>query len=239
MASNQTPTYGLNQWVLSDSVRMEEFNEDNLKTEQALLALKNEFKADDAELEEALLAVKNELKADDAKIEKSLLALTDKHNADKAKTEASLLALEDEFNSELEESLLTLKNEFKADDAEIKKSLPKFKSGSYVGTGTYGESAPNSLTFTFEPQLFIVAPQPVIPGSSSAELAKAETLTPLVAIRGAATATVAYDSNMYGSSFAPKPVALTWSGKTVSWYGKQEITQYNAADVTYRYLAIG
>ena len=40
MASNQTPIYGLNQWSLSDSVIMEEFNEDNRKTEQALLDLK-------------------------------------------------------------------------------------------------------------------------------------------------------------------------------------------------------
>lgn len=41
MASNQTPSYGLNQWSLNDYVIMEEFNEDNRKTEQALLALKS------------------------------------------------------------------------------------------------------------------------------------------------------------------------------------------------------
>lgn len=56
MASNHTQTYGLNQWVLSDSVVMAEFNEDNLKTEQALLALKEELKGADRELEQTLTA---------------------------------------------------------------------------------------------------------------------------------------------------------------------------------------
>lgn len=39
MASNHTPTYGLNQWSLEDSVLMEEFNTDNRNIEQALLNL--------------------------------------------------------------------------------------------------------------------------------------------------------------------------------------------------------
>ncbi len=56
MASNHTPTYGLNQWALSDSVVMTDFNEDNLKTEQALLALKEEFKGDDQKIEQTLTA---------------------------------------------------------------------------------------------------------------------------------------------------------------------------------------
>jgi len=40
MASNYTEHYKLNQWELSDSVMMAEFNEDNVKIEQALLELK-------------------------------------------------------------------------------------------------------------------------------------------------------------------------------------------------------
>ena len=36
MATNQTQHYGLNQWELSDSVVMEEFNEDNRKIDAAL-----------------------------------------------------------------------------------------------------------------------------------------------------------------------------------------------------------
>ena len=56
MASNHTQTYGLNQWALSDSVVMADFNQDNLKTEQALLALKEELKGADRELEQTLTA---------------------------------------------------------------------------------------------------------------------------------------------------------------------------------------
>lgn len=36
MASNQTQNYGLNQWSLSDSVVMADFNSDNQKLEEAL-----------------------------------------------------------------------------------------------------------------------------------------------------------------------------------------------------------
>lgn len=39
MATNQTEHYSLNQWVLSDDVRMEDFNTDNQKVDAALAAL--------------------------------------------------------------------------------------------------------------------------------------------------------------------------------------------------------
>ena len=38
MASNETQNFHLNQWSLSDDVRMEDFNADNLKLETALSA---------------------------------------------------------------------------------------------------------------------------------------------------------------------------------------------------------
>lgn len=41
------------------------------------------------------------------------------------------------------------------DDAESK---AKFEAGTYVGTGTYGSSNPNTLTFGFEPKLVIIGP---------------------------------------------------------------------------------
>ena len=41
MASNHTEHYQLNQWSLDDPVQMEDFNEDNRKTEQALTWLMN------------------------------------------------------------------------------------------------------------------------------------------------------------------------------------------------------
>ena len=171
MASNHTQTYGLNQWALSDSVIMADFNEDNLKTEQALLALKEEFKGADQKIEQTLTA-----------------------------------------------------------------ALPKFALGSYVGTGTKGAENPKSLTFTFEPKLLIVAPEPVGTNNQK-DMSVAETVNTLVAIQGAPTATVSLESN---SRFMTIILNLTWNGKTVSWYANDAaLTQYNDATLTYRYLAIG
>ena len=174
MASNHTQTYGLNQWALSDSVIMADFNEDNLKTEQALLALKEELKGADQKIEQTLTA-----------------------------------------------------------------ALPKFALGSYVGTGTYGAGNPNSLTFAFEPKLLIVAPEPVGTNNQK-DMSTAETMSPLVAIRGASTATVSLDTNRYGANFLTIILNLIWNGKTVSWYTNDAaLAQYNDATLTYRSLAIG
>lgn len=159
MATNQTEHYKLNQWELTDSVVMAEFNADNAKLEQALL--------------------------------------------------------------------------------DLKASLPKFQSGSYVGTGAYGADNPTTLTFDFEPQVLIIVPQPV--GTNNQQsITKAESVCTLVAIRGAAAAPVSYDCNQYGGNFEPAIVNLAWDGDTVSLYHNYYgFLQYNASDLTYRYLAIG
>ena len=171
MASNHTQTYGLNQWALSDSVIMADFNEDNLKTEQALVALKEELQGADQKIEQTLTA-----------------------------------------------------------------ALPKFAMGSYTGTDTYGAENPKSLIFPFEPKLLIVAPQPV-GTDNQRKMTLAESVCPLVAIRGASTATISYDP---GTSFKTYIVNLVWNGKTVSWHSLiGAFLQYNHSAVTYRYLAIG
>lgn len=136
--------------------------------------------------------------------------------------------------------------DFNADNAKIEQALldlkasqPKFKTGSYMGTGTYGADNPTTLTFDFEPQMLIIAPQPV--GTNNQQfLTMAESVCTLVAIRGATTAPVSYDSNQYGANFEPSIVNLTWDGDTVSLYHNYHgFLQYNASNLTYRYLAIG
>ena len=76
MATNHTEAYGLNQWVHSDSVLMADFNEDNVKIEQALL--------------------------------------------------------------------------------DLKASMPKIATGSYVGTGTGGAENPSTLELDFSPKVIII-----------------------------------------------------------------------------------
>lgn len=98
--------------------------------------------------------------------------------------------------------------------------------GSYVGTGTYGKSNPNSLTFGFEPQLVaIFAP--------STDGNYAYKLFMLRNVLGASI--LDSDGNNNG-------VIVTWSEKSVTWYvygSKNATYQMNGSGVTYNYIAIG
>lgn len=100
-------------------------------------------------------------------------------------------------------------------------TAPKIETGSYVGTGTYGQANPNTLTFGFVPKLVIV----------------------LDANRFFAPAVM-----VYGSSFATSAGAnssdyylrgITW-GKEFSWYNTTNANnQLNINNFTYYYIAIG
>jgi len=163
MASNHTQTYGLNQWALSDSVIMADFNEDNLKTEQALLALKEEFKGSDQKIEQALQT--------------------------------------------------------------LKASLPKFHAGSYVGTGTFGQEKPTTLTFDFTPKMvYLREPSLLLTGVSKQ----------FIWIPGTT-------GDSLDSSGTKRFYSL--DGNTLSWYVTgyyaSEWWQLNGANTTYYYVAIG
>lgn len=103
-------------------------------------------------------------------------------------------------------------------------SVPKIATGSYVGTGTYGESNPTSLTFEFEPKFVIIEGD-----------------------YGGATYGGYFinDSefgmcNSIGRNFS---VFLTWNNDSVSWVcnpdTKSSEYQLNISGATYFYLAIG
>lgn len=95
----------------------------------------------------------------------------------------------------------------------------KIETGSYTGTGTYGASNPNSLTFGFEPKLVMLGP--------------ANAYVTCIALRGTPTA-ILFSTNQ-GSIF-PK---LTWSGNTLQWYSTgDKDTQLNNT-TQYAYIAIG
>ena len=88
--------------------------------------------------------------------------------------------------------------------------------GSYTGTGTYGASNPNSLTFDFEPKLVIVH------GG----------LYYLVAVYSQGRATAVYLS-------VSKTCWLTWDENALSWQGENAEYQLNLSNVVYNYIAIG
>lgn len=103
--------------------------------------------------------------------------------------------------------------------------------GSYVGTGTYGSSNPNTLTFGFEPQLVAIF-APAEEGNNAAKL---------FMLRNVLGASILdFDGNNYG-------VIVTWSEKSVSWHTYLSSSsalgrytyQMNSPEYTYHYIAIG
>ena len=104
----------------------------------------------------------------------------------------------------------------------------KIQTGSYVGTGTYGESNPNSLTFDFEPKLIMVS-------GTGNDYYYHRLIIPF---RGYG---FAFISSQYSSATGgAHGVAATFSGNTVSWYNiGGSGYQFNGKNVTYVYCAIG
>ena len=89
--------------------------------------------------------------------------------------------------------------------------------GSYVGTGTYGSSNPNSLTFGFEPKIILFDNAGAWPFINPKQ-------------------TSIYDLIGTTDSFV---VNISWNGKSVSWYSdKNQSYQLNKRGETYHYIAI-
>ena len=87
--------------------------------------------------------------------------------------------------------------------------------GSYFGTGTYGKSSPNRITFPFKPIVVFI--------SSGTDGGYAW-------IYG----------NDEGSTSNAYYCWLTWSSRSLSWYSTSSASsQLNSKSITYRYIAIG
>ena len=107
--------------------------------------------------------------------------------------------------------------------ARLLSSAAKTQTGSYVGTGTYGQNNPNSLTFDFEPKFLAVQCHA---GKSSSNSSNPE----FFYVCGG----LAYGSNdaHYGH--------ISTEGKTVSWYyDSNAFWQLNEANTQYNYVAVG
>lgn len=97
--------------------------------------------------------------------------------------------------------------------------------GSYTGSGLYGSSHPNSLTFPFAPKLVIVSKSTEgVFSNSNGWVNGFLWMYPL--------------TKMYVNSAS---MICSLSGKTLSWYtsGSSEDWQMNASGVVYDYIAIG
>ena len=104
--------------------------------------------------------------------------------------------------------------------SELLAGLPKLATGTYAGTGEYGASHPNTLTFDFKPYVLLC-------------YNRSSYSTPALFIRGEER----YLAD-YGNSYAE--MLLTWGENSVSWYNTEdEHRQLNYESATYRYLAFG
>ena len=97
----------------------------------------------------------------------------------------------------------------------------RIATGSYTGTGTYGESNPCSLTFDFEPKLVLV----------QTDSTSGRYILPM--IRGVTS------TGPVCNASAVEMVNITWADNGVSWYGSSAKYQYNTSGSTYHYIAIG
>ncbi len=125
----------------------------------------------------------------------------------------------------------------KAEDAKLAAVDVKIEIGSYNGTGAYGASNPNSLTFGFAPKFIVVY-------GGTTTLTKSGMANPLFMIRGTNGVTIfPYSTGTYSNQYYP--LVTTWNGNTVSWYGKDTEqynecwAQHNESNQTYHYIAFG
>lgn len=102
--------------------------------------------------------------------------------------------------------------------------MVNIETGSYVGTGTYGESNPNTLTFGFTPKLVIIV-------AGEAPLDQ----------MGTFVYNAPYGVSFYGLSQSHLiSVVLTWGENTVQFYNTDTAgRQLNQNGITYYYVAIG
>lgn len=116
----------------------------------------------------------------------------------------------------------------------------KIATGSYTGTGTYGSSNPNSLTFAFAPKLVFMF-KDKLPLYMNVDTTEAHPVYGTTI--GMTTAYSKSLFNIYGRRsgddyylYAKKSI----DGKTLSWYQEAGAKyQMNDSDVTFNYIAIG
>ena len=116
-------------------------------------------------------------------------------------------------------------------------TLAKIQTGSYVGTGQYGDSNPCSLVFDFEPEFVFVFKYNA-------------TILPFYAYDSGGTCTECMiwlnKSNSCMNNLGANYCSFDESTNTLSWYEAYSVGDYkkaqmqlNASGETYKYIAVG
>lgn len=105
----------------------------------------------------------------------------------------------------------------------------KIQTGTYTGTGAYGQSAQNILTFNFTPKFVYIV------NKDQSEIDTGQSFQMWPYLWGANTFGTKNGSN--ANLFA---CAVNTYGNTMQWYGTiSPIMQLNESGITYLYIAIG
>lgn len=114
----------------------------------------------------------------------------------------------------------------------------KIATGSYTGTGTYGSSHPNSLTFAFEPAVLLVS----LPGNYGLEGFGYDSSSNVTYAMIGSVLTTSYKQyfgigvNANAAGYGKK----SSDGKKFSWYNTASAeNQWNSSKKVYHYIAIG
>ena len=112
--------------------------------------------------------------------------------------------------------------------------LPKIQTGSYTGTGSFGEDNPNTITFDFVPKVVIF------------DLECENYYAALPYIWGGKKLSVlySYETSTGGYSSLFNNNRVTVEGSTMSWYAEKilsggQTVQLNTSGQTYRWVAMG
>ena len=107
----------------------------------------------------------------------------------------------------------------------------RIATGSYVGTGTYGASNPNSLTFQVDPKLVIIRAQP--PSSYDKD-------NMAIFIKPVLNSTSMSRMQKAAGQVLGATILCTWDKNTLTWYSTAtQDEQLNSRNATYYYLVIG
>ena len=121
----------------------------------------------------------------------------------------------------------------------------KIEVGSYTGSGKYGSSNPNTLTFGFEPKFFVVMKR----SSSSSQMPNQSSYSRQVcgqfyAIRNAELLGCTAQNPGNSGSTAPV-IQIEWMDSSIKWWlvvpsnSNNAADQFNESRTTYDYIAIG
>lgn len=116
----------------------------------------------------------------------------------------------------------------------------RFSSGSYVGTGTYGEANPCSLTFDFAPKIVVVFQTPTSGSTGTIQVMSGEYPFFIQNMDLLTTEFVPGRGFGSGSRSALPRGKKSSDGKTVSWFSPTgQGNQLNTEGNTYSWFALG